>query len=124
MKKFIIYAVSAVLLFLIVTATAIYHYLTEYGFTANELTSTMAVYFHMDDGFTVRNNKEYSTFIGNTSITYYADLMVEKGYKVEQSGSTLFVTNDDEETIAIDASPQWCHWFCVYTIEGNKLEDL
>lgn len=117
-------------MFIGVNAAGVYSNLKEYGYGIKELPETLAVYFHLSEGFTVEEQEDgMSVFIGNEDLQYYSDIISKYGYKEERSGNDAFYKKEDSqgnnEQFVIGATEDWCHWFRVYTIDNDyKIEDF
>lgn len=135
MKKILsrknIIIIIAILLFLayfVFTLININHYLNEYGYTIKELPKTVAVYFHLSKGFTVKQTRDNKyVFIGRHDYIYNNVLKKKGYYEHDRAGDMAIYTknNDDgQSTLSILNSSDWCHWFRVYKITGGKIEDF
>lgn len=130
-KLKIFMSISCVLLLYIgITIGGIYKYLKEYGYGVKELPQTVAVYFHLDDGFTVKEKENGSSvFIGRENLLFYNDLIKKYGYReIDRLGTVFVYKKEDSEEITdftVSATGDWCHWFRVYVITNDyKIEDF
>lgn len=129
--KLKIFVTIIIVLFIVILIPigGIYKYLKEYGYGAEELPQTLAVYLHLDEGFTVKKEDGVSIFIGRENLLFYSDLVEKYGYReIEQSGNDLFCekSEGEEDTgFVIGATEDWCHWFRIYVINNDyKIEDF
>lgn len=126
-RKITIGIVLLFLIYFIFTLISINHYLNEYGYSISELPKTVAVYFHLNSGFTVKQTEDNKfTFIGRTD-DIYENFLKKEGYKIERYGASVIYTkneNGKQIRISIVGTNSWCHWFRIYIIDGAKIEDF
>ncbi|MDE6712256.1 MAG: hypothetical protein K2K20_00765, partial [Lachnospiraceae bacterium] len=120
-KKIILFSIIIILfltLWVGISIVGINEYLKEYGYSTNEMPQTLAVYFLLTKGFTVAENENSSTFIGN-HYYIYDDILEKNGYHLTEQMGTLYIyENEEQSIIRITSSHDWCHWFRIYTIDG------
>lgn len=127
MKRKIIFSILSILAILIIFITVsicnIMKKLDEYGLGKDKLPQTLAVYFHLSNGFTVEENDNGTLFIGRHDYIY-TDIMRKNGYVlIEQLGNGYWYENEEKNNVCIVADHKWCHWFRVYGFSG-KIEDF
>lgn len=109
---------------LIINVVAIKSYLNKYGFSANELPKTIAVYYHLNKGFTVKEFEDGQTLFIGSHNNIYGKLLEKKGYHfIYQEGNSLGYENESGDVIRLFLSNDWCHYFRVYTMNA-KVEDI
>ncbi|MBR1764525.1 MAG: hypothetical protein IJ746_03940 [Ruminococcus sp.] len=130
-KRVLIVLAVGLLAFLLLTEVCIYTYLREYGYGMKELPRTTLVYFHLNNGFTVKEKNGESTFIGRNAIIY-EDMLEDRGYKkVDQMGIDLFYKKGDASDdgrrydFNLVIGNEGCHWFRLYYLSnGYTIEEL
>lgn len=130
-KKVSIGALLVILLYLTITVAGTYKYLREYGYSANYLPQTLAVYFGMSNGFTVydKPDSDISVFIGRHDYIY-EEVFDKYGYhETERQGLLGYYGKSDDNSngrsFEIMSHNEWCHWFRVYSIsDGYRIEDF
>lgn len=120
---------ALIIIYLCITFGGVYKYLTEYGYGIKELPKTAAVYFNISKGFTVKENDDYTIFIGNHDYIY-KDLFAKKGYYEADRLGLVGLYNKsgidtDPKDFSVFSTDDWCHWFRIYRITGDiTIEDF
>ena len=110
--------------FISISEVNIYMSLKEYGYGKDELLDASLVYYNLSDGFTVEEDGDNSTFIGNHYYIYDPILMLDGYEKADQAGNVYIYENGEQE-VNIIATDDWNHWFRVYKLDnGVTIEEL
>ena len=130
-KKIVIVILAVTLLELTISIGGTYKYLREYGYSANYLPQTLAVYYGLSNGFTVydKPDSDVCVFIGRHAYIY-EDLFNKYGYyEIDRMGLLGYYgkagDNGNGASFELMSHDEWCHWFRVYSISnGYRIEDF